>query len=79
MRFGVFINSFHHGEVFENMFQLMRVGVLFEKILNNEWFFVYIINDISHTHARRYGDMLPPKIVCIFWSDFVLKNYNYFI
>ena len=49
-------------EIFENMLQLKRLGLYFEGILNRKW----LLNrnsDISYRDARRFGDMLPAKIL----------------
>ena len=49
-------------EIFENMLQLKRLGLYFEGILNRKW----LLNrnsDISYREARRFGDMLPAKIL----------------
>ena len=50
-------------EMFENMLQLKRFGLFFERILNNKWLLLYRNNNISCTHARGFGGMLPEKIL----------------
>ena len=50
------------GENFENMLQLKRFGLYFERILNSKWLLSYR-NDISYRDARGFGGMLPEKIL----------------
>ena len=51
------------GEIFENMLQLKRFGLYFERILNGKWLLSYRNNDISYKDARGFGGMLPEKIL----------------
>ena len=51
------------GETFENMLRLKRFGLYFEEILNRKWLLSYRNSDISYRDARRFGDMLPAKIL----------------
>ena len=50
-------------EIFENMLQLKRFGLYFEKILNRKWLLSYRNNDISYRNARGFVGMLPEKIL----------------
>ena len=50
------------GEIFENMLQLKRFGLYFERILNSKWLLPYRNNDISYRDARGFGGMLPEII-----------------
>ena len=49
------------GEIFENMLQLKRFGLYFERILNSKWLLSYRNNDINYRDARGFGSMLPRK------------------
>ena len=49
------------GEIFENMPQLKRFGLYFERILNSKWLLSYRNNDISYRVSRGFGGMLPEK------------------
>ena len=51
------------GEIFENMLQLKRFGLYFERSLNSKWLLSYRNNDISYRDARGFGDMVPEKIL----------------
>ena len=51
------------GEIFENMLQLKRFGLYFERILSSKWLLLYRYNDISYRDARGFGGMLPEKIL----------------
>ena len=51
------------GEIFENMLQLKGFGLYFEEVLNRKWLLSYINNYISYRDARRFGGMLPEKIL----------------
>ena len=50
-------------EIFENMLQLKRFGLYFERNLNSKWLLSYRNNDISYRDARGFGDMVPEKIL----------------
>ena len=49
------------GEIFENMLQLKRLGLYFERILNSKWLLSYRNNDINYRDARGFGGMLSEK------------------
>ena len=51
------------GEIFENMLQLKGSGLYFEGIMNRKWLLSYRNNDISYKDGRRFGSMLPEKIL----------------
>ena len=51
------------GKIFENMLQLKRFGLYYERILNSKWLLSYRNSDISYRDARGFGDMLPGKIL----------------
>ena len=51
------------GEIFENMLQLKRFGLYFERILNSKWLLSYRNNDISYRDDRGFGGMLSEKIL----------------
>ena len=51
------------GEIFENMLQLKRFGIYFERIVIRKWLLSYRNNDISYRHARGFRCMLPEKIL----------------
>ena len=51
------------GEIFENMLQLKRFGLYFERILNSKWLLLYRNNDISYRDAWGFGGMLCEKIL----------------
>ena len=40
---------FATGEIFENMLQLKRFGLYFERIMNRKWLLSYRNNDNSYT------------------------------
>ena len=42
------------GEIFENMLQLKRFGLYFERILNRKWLLSYRNSDISYRDARKW-------------------------
>ena len=50
-------------EIFENMLQLKRFGLYFERIMNRTWLLSYRNNDASYRAAREFGGMLPEKIL----------------
>ena len=50
------------GEIYENMLQMKRFGLYFERILNSKLLLSYRNNDISYRYARGFGGMLPNKI-----------------
>ena len=50
-------------QIFKNMLQLKRFGLYFERIMNRKWLLSYRNNDISYRNARRFGGMLPEKIL----------------
>ena len=50
------------GEIFENMLQLKRFGLYFERILNSKWLLSYRNNYIGYRDARGFGSMLPENI-----------------
>ena len=41
-------------EFFENVLQLKRFGLYFERIMNTKWLLSYRNNDISYRDARVY-------------------------
>ena len=43
------------GEIFENMLQLKRFGLYFERILNRKWLLSYRNNDISYRDAGGFS------------------------
>ena len=49
------------GELFENMPQLKRFGLYFERFLNKKFLLSYR-NNISYRDAKGFGGMLPKKI-----------------
>ena len=51
------------GEIFENMLQLKRLGLYFERIMNRKWLLLYRNNYISYRDARGFGGMLREKIL----------------
>ena len=51
------------GKIFENMLQLKRFSLYYERILNSKWLLSYKSNDISYRDARGFGGMLPEKIL----------------
>ena len=51
------------GEIFENMLQLKRFVLDFERILNTKWLLSYRNNDISYRDARGFGGIFPEKIL----------------
>ena len=51
------------GEIFGNMRQLKRFGLYFDRILNSKWLPSYRNNDITYRDAKRFGGMLPEKIL----------------
>ena len=51
------------GEIFENMLQLKRFRLYFDGILNRKWLFSNRNSDISYRDAKKFGDMLPAKIL----------------
>ena len=48
------------GELFENMPQLKRFGLYFERFLNKKFLLSYR-NNISYRDAKGFGGMLPKK------------------
>ena len=46
------------GEIFENLLQLKRFSLYFEKNLNNKWLLSNRNKDISYRDARGFGGML---------------------
>ena len=50
-------------EIFENMLQLKRFGLCFERIRTRKWLLSYRNNDISYRDARGFWGMLPEKIL----------------
>ena len=50
-------------EIFENMLQLKRFGLDFERIMNRKWLLSYRNNDISYRDARGFGGILLEKIL----------------
>ena len=51
------------GKIFENMLQLKRFGLCYERILNSKWLLSNRNNDISYRGARGFRGMLPKKIL----------------
>ena len=51
------------GKIFENMLQLKRFGLYFERILNSKCLLSYRNNDISYRDARGLAGMLPEQIL----------------
>ena len=52
------------GKNFENMLQLKRFGLCYERILNSiKWLLSYRNNDTSYGDARGFGGMLPENIL----------------
>ena len=51
------------GEIFENMLQLKRFGLYFERIMIIKWLLSYRNNDISYRDARGFGGILYEKIL----------------
>ena len=51
-----------HKEIFENMLQLKRFGLYFERILNNKWLLSYRNHDICCTHTRGFRACSLKKI-----------------
>ena len=49
------------GEIFENMLQLNRFCLNFERILNGKWLLSYRNGDISY--RERFRGMFPEKIL----------------
>ena len=66
VHFGVYFDQrffyLAHEEIFENMLQLKHFGLYCERILSKKWLLSYRKNDISCTHAREFGGILPEKI-----------------
>ena len=62
-RYTLAIGYYATGEIFENMLQLKRFGLYFEGIMNRKWLLSYRNKDISYRDARRFGSMLPEKIL----------------
>ena len=50
-------------EIFENMLQLKRLSLYFERIMNRKWLLSYRNNDVSYRDAMGFGGMLPDKIL----------------
>ena len=47
--------------IFENMLQLKRFGLYFERILNKKWILLYRNSAISYRDAKGFGGMFPRK------------------
>ena len=51
------------GGIFENILQLKRFGLYFERIMIRKWLLSYRNNDISYRDAKGFVGMLPEKIL----------------
>ena len=49
------------GEICENMLQLKRFGLYFERILNSKWLLSYRNNDISYTAMLGGSEACSPR------------------
>ena len=50
-------------EIFENMLQLKRFGLYFERNLNRKWLLSYRNSDISYRDAKGFGEMFPSNFL----------------
>ena len=51
------------GKIFENMLQLKRFGLYYERIMNSKWLLLNRNDNISYSDARGFRGMLPEKIL----------------
>ena len=77
------------GEIFENLQQLKRFGLSFERILNRKWLLLYRNGDISYRDVRGFRacssnflkliDAIWYVLMYIILIRFSLKKYHYLL